>query len=636
MRQIPCAFVSCLLLPGPLLTAQQRNNAGFGGAYLTAALDPTTGNPGSVGIAVDPGTGNILVSARSASTPPHRIFRLDGRTGALLGSFLQDPAHDGSPWGQRDLETDGANFFGGSEVGVTGFSISGAVVTQVQALNGPRTFSPPIAGAALTALGGVVRGLCWDRAANGGNGAFYGINGTGPLVQFDVQGNVLSTHPAPPGVNWQGFGLALDPVTGNLWVNGDALTGELLEIQRPSFTATGRRIAVSPAGAPGGLSGASNVQNHHEPWPTSFVLAALTQSTGLPGDSDRVSLHRVHLLPNRRGWDEIVLQNAVDGRPLDTATKSYGAGSTLDVRLADPTGTRTGQPAWLFWNVLGAARTDSYTPLGLILPGAGTMWEHRTLNQISTTPSSFVYTSSYTVGQTVRERLPASYPVCAGDIIRVQGIHVEPQHPQVFMSTNEAIFVADAACGITVYASGGNSFNANTTAGFFGVDHHANSRHGRITRVTLSLIGMAAPNDTLVFDLDQIGMADRFDGGNAQALGCRGTYRLACDALCGLDYAFAGNHRTACHQVAENGGFTFTAAHYDAVNGTTKDLTWRFSTFDPGRRFEFSVDTDFGRGISGADMAGIAVTVDTTLSGTLQGVLADDPTDPLRSYVQFQ
>ncbi|MBK8101296.1 MAG: hypothetical protein IPK26_29795 [Planctomycetes bacterium] len=617
------------------LPSQQVNNAGIGGTYLDLQVDGSTSALTNLGVAVDVASGELLVSAAS-TTPPHRIYRLNGRSGALIGSFAQAAVHNTSTFGIRDMETDGTAFFGGSEAGVTGFTISGAPVTQIRARNGLRSFTPPIAGAALTALGGVVRGLCWDPDANGGNGAFFGVNGQGPIVEFDVQGNVLSTHAAPAGANWHGSGLALDPITGNLWLNGDATSADLVEISRATWTATGRRIANALRdGVPGGLSAASTTQGHHEPWGMAFGLIALTQAAGLLGDPDHVHIHRIHLLPGRLGTDEVVLQNAVGNRPLDTTTKVYAGGATLALRMNDPLGVRTGQPSWQIWNVLDGAVGDSYTRLGVLIPNAGLMIEQRTRNALSIAPSTNFHLSSLPIGFTIQVPLPPNYPVCAGDTIRIQSIYLEPLHPQLLMSTNEAIFVANTNCGITVYAAGANSFNAGT-AGFFGVDNQAGSRHGDITRVTLSLIGAAAPNHSMVFDLDQSGMADRFDGGNAQTAGCRGTYRNASDTLCGLDYSAAGNHRIACHTPAENSGFTFTTAHYDAVNQTTKDLGFGFLAFGPGKRFEFNVDTDFGRGITGADMAGMQVTVVTTLSGTLQGLLAPDPADPQRAYVLFQ
>lgn len=619
-----------------LLPSQQVNNAGTGGTYLDLAVDGSTGALSNLGVAVDATSGDILVAA-AASTPPHRIYRLNGRTGVLIGSFAQAAVHNGSTFGMRDLETDGAAFFGGSEAGVTGFSITGAAVTQIRARNGLRSFTPPIAGAALTALGGVVRGLCWDPDANGGNGAFFGVNGASPIVEFDLQGNVLSTHAAPAGANWYGFGLALDPITGNLWLNGDATSADLVEISRATWAATGRRIANTLRdGVPGGLSAAGTLAGQHEPWGMAFGLVALTQAGGLLGDPDRIHIHRIHLLPGRLGTDEVVLQNAVGNRPLDTTTKVYSGGATLALRMNDPLGVRTGQPSWQVWNVLDGAAGDSYTRLGILIPNAGLMIEQRTLNSLSLAPSTNFHLSSMPIGFTIQVPLPPNYPVCAGDTIRIQSIYLEPLHPQLLMSTNEAIFVANTNCGITVYAAGANSFNASTTAGFFGVDNQAGSRHGDITRVTFSLIGATAPNHTMVFDLDQSGMGDRFDGGNAQTAGCRGTYRNNSDSVCGLDYGAAGNHRIACHTPQENSGFTFTTAHYDAINQTTKDLRFNFLAFGPGKRFEFNVDTDFGRGITGADMVGMQVTVDTTLSGTLQGVLAQDPADPQRAYVLFQ
>jgi len=109
----------------------------------------------------------------------------------------------------------------------------------------------------------------------------------------------------------------------------------------------------------------------------------------------------------------------------------------------------------------------------------------------------------------------------------------------------------------------------------------------------------------MVFDTDQVGMADRFDAGDSTTTGCQGTYRNASDVATGLDYS--GTAASPCDATAQLG---WVGSNPGANPGEFRTLTF---AFQPGRffnfaRLEFDCDTDGGVGVNGGAMDGLVVT----------------------------
>lgn len=619
--------LACVVAAAGALPAQAPtpNGAGFGGVYRDIALDSQTGVGLHLGVAVDTTTGHVFVSATGQlGLPPHRIHEFDAQ-GNYLTSFAQPAVHDGSSFGMRDLEFDGQSLLGGSEAGISVLSPTGQPVNQILAANGPQPISQPIRGQVLAVLG-VIRALALDPNGNQGNGSLLVADFGSPIHEIDFAGNVLRTF---PNLGWSAYGLAIDPLTGNVWVNAGADGSSIVELDRATMAPTGRSFApVVQGGAQGGLSLASPHAGHHEPWPNQVAFAHLVQAA-----EDRVGISRLHLFPGVFGWQEPVLQIGTNGGSLVAGNAPFRRGDTLELRVADPTGTMNGQPVWTIVDFYFDAAARGYTDLSPVLPGTGILWEHRTLNAISVPASSTFVIVAQAVGATLSIPLPPQFMVLDGDLLRAQTLYLQPASPQGIGSTNEANWIGGGGeRGIVVAAAGPTSFNAGTYPPFWTVHSDGTHTHGAILEVEFTVVGAIGQAAMQRFDIDQLGMGDRFDGGNATAPGCQGTYRNGSDLLCGLDYAAPGVHTIACHTAGQSSGVRFRQP--PDSNGNTLELIFAFSAFTPGKAFEFDCDTD-GAPPTGADHAGLVVHVTTANSGVLTGLLQLDPVRPNRSVVWF-
>ena len=186
-------------------------------------------------------------------------------------------------------------------------------------------------------------------------------------------------------------------------------------------------------------------------------------------------------------------------------------------------------------------------------------------------------------------------------------------------ASNQLYFVADNA-RVLVSASGGNSFNSNLKSGFFAVDHRVGPS---ITSVTFDWTASSNPGQSdMRFDTNQTGMSDRFDAGNGTESGCSGTYRNMSDVATGLIYDAANTPAASCDPNANTGWI-------GTNQGSASDYRTVQFRFTPGEfvgdRFEVDIDTDGGAGISGADMAGMVVTIAFDDGTEVTGELQVDP-----------
>ena len=289
---------SLLLLSLLAASAQAQNHCpdgGFGGDVGSFDLDPVTGTDSHLGLEFL--GGEYFVSARGAGAiPPHRIHVFDAG-GSLLRSFDQPAATATSPWGLRDLASDGLSVFGGDETGVHGFDAQGNPVQQVRARNGLRPIGTLQNSPADQVLG-TFRALAFDPDGNGGEGSFWSANFDSDLVEFDLVGTVIRRYSNTIG--WSIYGLAHDPCSGSIWAWSDpAEGGQVFEISTSAGGPTGRSFPAP--GVQGGLA------IHPATDGRRTLIARLDQS-----GPDRVRIGVLHRAPGI--CDALVLRSAIANR----------------------------------------------------------------------------------------------------------------------------------------------------------------------------------------------------------------------------------------------------------------------------------------------------------------------------------
>ena len=192
-----------------------------------------------------------------------------------------------------------------------------------------------------------------------------------------------------------------------------------------------------------------------------------------------------------------------------------------------------------------------------------------------------------------------------GGTFFVQGIAVVPGANLLGVQTTERgrVLVGDDLLferGVVLRAQGENTFNSDTSTGFFAVAHNDPSRAGlRISGLILDASGTDQN-----FDTDQDNIGGRFDGGDRGAPGCGNTYRNGTEVVTGLIYA--GTDASICDPGASGTGWV--SSNPTSTAATVDTLEFRFDDFQFGEVFEFDADTD-GPTNAGDDMAGIRVTV---------------------------
>lgn len=537
--------------------------------------------------------GSVYVSgAASSASGPYSIFVLD-QQGVLLGSFPQ-PAAVTSGFGLRDGASDESSLFFGSEQGIFAFDPSGNPVTTIFAANGPQTPALPITGPGLAVLGNY-RALAYDPSGNGGNGSFYAGNFGSDVIEIDLAGNVLNT--LTNSGQWSAYGLAL--MGGQLWVNDDG-AGRLAEIDRTTGLLNGRFLR-SEVGTPGGLSEGPET-----------TLVWLDQGT-----SDEIFATAVtpFAIPDYE------MLTGADGSLDEHITLLRENVSTFSFDLAAPAGT----PYQIYFNAGLQARrcADSRGSLGFffggLLPGVKNFYTASAYSN----PSTMLYAEAPAVaGSPMTFNVPIVLGALPDGLMRVQGLYLDPAAPPGVVpirSSTEGLWDLDSRgiLGVTVSADGPNSFNSDTTSGYFQISNASTDPMKAISSVTLDY-SVNLPD--LEFDTDQAGIADIFEGGNSTLVGCAGTYRNGSDLTTGLVYGPSNTVPAApCDPAARTG---FLGAN-ELGPASYQTLTFQFSggNFFNGAVLEFDCDTD-GGGISGDANAGLVITVTTVDGSTRTGVLA--------------
>ncbi|MEY2981203.1 MAG: hypothetical protein ACO4CT_05180 [Planctomycetota bacterium] len=208
-----------------------------------------------------------------------------------------------------------------------------------------------------------------------------------------------------------------------------------------------------------------------------------------------------------------------------------------------------------------------------------------------------------------------SLPSLLGFTLEMQAVVLAPGINSLGLATsNRGSMTIGNTRPVVVRAHGLDNQNDDESIGFWQV---INATQIDITRVQFDWVRAAQPNG-IYFDTNEIGMRDRFDGGNSRTALCNGTYRNGSDLAVGLDYA--NSNASPCGANSRTG---FTMSNFFGAAGSVRTLDFRFTSFTPGLMFEFDADTDGGPG-DGASMAGMKVTVwlsdGTTRTGFLTQV----------------
>ena len=300
------------------------------GSISFPTLDATavTFNQSLLGVQYSPSTGTLFLSGRGNFTAgvynnvaPHTLYEIS-TSGVLLNSYVQPNMT--SVWGLRDGATDGTILFFGDEMGTHAFDPATGTFVQfptVMAANGPQVAGPfPIAPPApLT----IVRSLAFNPAGNGGNGSFWTADFGSALYEFDLAGNVLTTHLNTS--QWSFYGLAYDPIRGMLWGNSSPNAGDLVEIDPATGTPTGNRIRRTISNATQG--GCCFYQRPGgNPYSELLVLDQGAPDT-LTGY--RLDLYDPVASGGRGHWDEVRLQTDVNGAGFGVTDRLFTDGDTL-------------------------------------------------------------------------------------------------------------------------------------------------------------------------------------------------------------------------------------------------------------------------------------------------------------------
>ena len=549
------------------------------------------------------------------TTAPHTVYVYDP-LGTIIPvlEFSQSALANASAWGYRDGCSDGNSLIFGHEGGIEVIDTTGLPVATVLAANGPQPVVTPLLGG-----GGITtyRALAFDANGNSGNGSLFVGDFAADVEEIALDGSLLHTYTNTD--NWSFYGLALDTTNGTLWGNSTPNAGDITEyaIDRVAntLTPTGRSFSRGqPAGIQGGLDyvpGGLDGRN------CGADLIGLDQ-----GAPDAAYGYRVEQWDGLAQPNEPTLQVGYDGGNLSSDVVQVPLSATT-IEVA-PASMIPGLPGIICLDLANGAPR----PAGP-LAGINAIWE-------LTFPRPGFVTAGITTG------LPLSIPYVPGILpLEWQAMVFEPALltgqcgvALPLMSTNVVRHEPAPQFAFQVCAEGANSFNADTASGFFKVIAGPLATTDPVVSVEFDWVLSSDPAQaTMVFDCDQIGMANTFMEGNGG--GCGGTYRNGSDVASGLDYTNIANNLL---DVATCAG---SLAHCEATNPTTapsyRTLKWYFAggTFLSGVTFEFDADTDGGAGITGAAMSGMVVTIELASGAILTGELAVDPAGVNRAVITF-
>ena len=632
------ALVGCVL-------SQQTQDAGLGTVKrrvnVRAALAGINAENGVTGCAQLGAFTYVSGRGGNSAAFAKQIYEF-AASGVLVRQFNQPPGVPTNSFGIRDMATDGVSLIGAAEgAGVIVFDLNGNLVNTLQATNGAQPLAANPIGGSYLATVPFLRGVAFDANGNGGNGSLWvcDFGPADPLVEIDLAGNVLRTL---PNGGWTAYGLALDPLTNNLWVNSiGGSGGPIGEVDLATGMRTGKQFAQAGEFY-GGLDGVFG--GDPGSYGSTFDLVAVYQD-----DDDAFAMHRVHLLPGTLGTQEAVLVGSVAGAtPAAGELGRIQDNDMLSWTVLPGATALAGFPAITLFDYGPDAERDwgTFAPF---LTGTPTVPELRAATPLNVPQSgggALLFTS---IGAIQSLALPPGV-LPSFQLIRIQSYYLDPaaQVGWPFVATNEiwCNHFDEASSVVVVEAVGPNSAN-NGLPGtatppqqppFWRITHRGGPP---ITRVTFDM--SASPNpvvrDTMrfcVLDTFQPGLIQTQTAlwrGNANSPTCAGTYRNGSDAATGLVFD-ALNHPVDPCAAGFNSGFVASNA-YTGLADTWRTLTFRFTDFfgtaGAPEVFEFDCDTDGGPGVTGAQMAGIVVEIEFGAGQLRRTLLRVDPSTPNRA-----
>ncbi|MHC5064781.1 MAG: hypothetical protein ACYTG5_12500, partial [Planctomycetota bacterium] len=549
---------------------------------------------------------------------------------------------------------------------------------NLQAANGPqRIFPGLIAGNVLEPeQAGIVRALAYDRNGNGGDGSFWTGNFESSIFEIDTAGDVLRGFPNA-GVSSHGFGI--DPTSDGtlMWINGLSSGRKMAEYDLSTGTLTGKtmdglyRYFGGLDVVPGSLGRGPQASGYDILYLQSSYwnqvrgrrLHLDVAGQGIPpSPTTRLGTREPDLWttvndaqywpPSDRGVTEYVYDNClINPAPvlnvLMDISRNPGDGAG--------TGGLNGTPAVVFLNTGDDAARGVDATSNLL-----NIRELAHLQPLLTSPSAqfavrsrgLVLSNDPMASATNEWRIQLPMEQ-TWSYFRVQGLWIDQDVPFLPIAlTNQARFrryVPGILGGTYAVCLGNNTFNADTSAGYFQVINEETCTDMSIVRVTYSINfgdpNISATTQNLIdeffrWDTDNPNMAEVFAGGNSMLADCLGTYRNESEVTTGL--IFAGTpqqNERRCDPSAMQGwiGSVDGPTAYGSANGDYLQLDFQFTpdTFLNGAKFEFDADTDGGPGVNGSSMAGVIVEVEFKNGRISTAEITPDANVPFRAFAQL-
>ncbi|MHC5065445.1 MAG: hypothetical protein ACYTG5_15875 [Planctomycetota bacterium] len=664
--------MATVLLAATQSPAQRDPAAGLGAQSLEIDLIGVVGEVGNLGLQYL--QGELFVSTRSGVPEARQHFvSVFDANGVRNRSWQQPGFAQSSSWGFRDGASDGENLMFGYEFGIQIVDKQGVIVESLSTANGPHQ----VAGGLISGNvlqpdnAGITRALAYDSRGDGGAGSFWTGSFASSVFEIDVAGDVLRSY---PNSGESSYGFAIDPV-GNgdrMWINSVPNAGVLAEYDLLAGQLTGKQLAdLSDDGIQGGLDIIPGSFGRG-PKASGYDLAYIRQGP------DFLRVRRLHLdvagegIPaspvTRLGTAEPDLLSSLDDERFfprsdrgewvfDNNSSALNLFFDISRNPGDGLGMGglNGRPAVIFANIgVDAARGLNAISNGLGIRELSHLQSAVTLPepQLAVRSRSMILSNNPLTPDANAWRIDLrSLPalVDLGDCLRFQGLWLDDDVAFLPVAlSNQVRFCRGPdqpfLSGTYVEAFGGNSYNADTSMGFFRVINEENDPARSVVRLRFTVRpGTPSATTEALFerffrwDTDQEGMAEDFRGGNSLLSGCLGTYRNGSEIQTGLIYA--GTPQADCDPAATQGwqGFDDGTTVYGSFAWDYLTLEFRFNpdTFMAGRIFEFDADTDGGTGLGGADMAGVVVFAEFRDGSVTRGELVADLINGLRSSAQL-
>ncbi len=548
---------------------------------------------------------------------------LDGNGYEVAGFDQGDPA-PGSRIGWADGASDGVNtmLFGhGFRIDCinaveSALTNSRVDATTIVTANGLRTVASTITPVFTGLDIGQIRAIAFRPDGDEGDGSVFVANGISDIVELDLDGIEIGRILTP--ATWNLKGLAWHPHRSRLWGNAspNAAQDALVEIDPVSGLETGFRVEKRVSDDPGGLD---IVAGGLDGRGSGYDLLAVTQ-----GSIDELTGHRLDLSDDVDPSTEVDLLAALDGGSTQDAQLRKDA-----IRIAN-TAFHT---AWRLDLEDGDAAPRIDDLAAIILNTPSTALVNATISPVAsaffpelsearyvdtfTAPSGLAVAIPLTEASGTLEIPMDSLPsalIQHRQYLRAQAVYLDTRVPGVLpvMFTNQVRlglsrdtdvgFPPTQPLGVIVSAEGPNSFNSDTTTGFWRIE---NVGGHEILAVRLALAEG-------VFDFDQEGMNDVFLFGNGSQPGCSGTYRN--DTHISTDLHFEHTPPGGCDPLSRR-GFTIPNV-FPPILTSVSIVRFRFedgsgpnSGFTGGEVLEWDCDTDGVTPPSGDAHAGASVTV---------------------------